>query len=476
MFTLKMGKEKSLLAKFLLFLLVAQIILGLFPQGKVRAAEGSQMRFVSHGQGINLRTGPGIKYKTCGFAENNSYFEGVRQGGWFKVKVNGRPAYMAYNLTMPLDGKEIRYTGAGRANVRRDKTTKSALVKKTYLNDIHIGEREGAWFKTYMNRKPVYIAYNLTSGSEKNYETRRVSGNGINIRSSNSLGNNIVGKLYKNKEIEGVQKGNYFRFTFNERPAYIVYKWTDKLEFEPKGIEDKMELVADFKTFNDNLFYFDHGFEEANYLSKEKMERYAVFNDNYSLKSSENKNITLNVIPKSWVKIVEYRGQGESIIEFNGNKYYVNPHMYRVERIDYSNEYLKNVPFKFKRYICGMQVCSKIGENSAGTYNSVSRHINILDRYKNDMRVIIHEISHGISFNAAGQGKILHNDKKWIDIWEKEWKNTNLYGGTNPCEGFAESFTAFACGSSLHFTEDLKETRPLSYEYMENLINNLPEY
>lgn len=109
MFTLKMGKEKSLLAKFLLFLLVAQIILGLFPQGKVRAAEGSQMRFVSHGQGINLRTGPGIKYKTCGFAENNSYFEGVRQGGWFKVKVNGRPAYMAYNLTMPLDGKEIRY-------------------------------------------------------------------------------------------------------------------------------------------------------------------------------------------------------------------------------------------------------------------------------------------------------------------------------------------------------------------------------
>ncbi len=465
--------KKTKIIHYIIVTMVIYILLGLVGPRMTWARGEREIRFVSHKNGINIRSGPASSYKISGFAENNSYFEGEKVGAWFKVSINGKPAYMSYKLTLPMEGKEVRYTKATRANIRSAKGTKGGLVKKTYQNDIHIGEKDGAWFKTYVDRKPVYIAYNLTSVEEKNFETRRVTGNSINMRSSSSLGNNIVGKLYKNKEISGVKKGNYFRFTYNDRPTYIVYKWTQPKKVKKISKEENLTMMP--RTFSQDLFFFETGFKEINNLTQEKRERYAIVKADYRLEPVDG-GAKLKVIPDCWVKLSNYNPKGKSVVTFNGKSYYIEPSMFNMVEINYSNSYLKNVPFKYKRYISGMQLMDNIGNNAAGTYNSVSKHINILARYKNDMRVIMHELAHGISFNSSTEKVNLHDTDQWLKIWEKEWKNSGCYGATNACEGFAESFTAYTCGSSLHYDKDLKKDKPLSYEYMKNLENTLPEY
>lgn len=515
MYKKRLNKFISLL---LLFLIIFNLSSTILSPSRIEAKENQlEYRFVSNRNGANVRLGKGVNYPIYSFALNNVTLEGVREGAWFKIDDGDKFVYIAYNLTLPFErNMEIRYVKADRANIRSNKTTSSKIVEKTYRNDAYIGSREGAWFKTYIDKKPVYLAYNLTSGNEQAGEYRYVNGNGINIRSKPSANSQIIGRAYLNEELEGIRIGSWFKLEKNGQTGFISYAWTSEDMTRPRFAKvgganirsgpgtgyrslgrtregQKFMGVrqgAWFKTsYQGKTAYIAYNLSlsspkiqvkfkpnRVNYINFNRGQAYGRFNGYHILEGLGPNQTSLTTFEGDLLKIdsINKPRPGFSVVDYMGDKYYAANNAYSLVKMDYKSSYLDSIPFKYRRYVSGLMVVDDLGEDIAGMYNNYSKHIDILEEYRYDEEIIYHEIGHAVSFNADRNGGFLHDSKQWINIWKEEWQGRSGYGSKDEAEGFAEAFTAYICGQAAHYKGNLAMEKPLSYHYMNNLISKLP--
>jgi len=513
---------KKRLNKFITWLLVFLIIFNLsstiLSPARIEAKEGQvEYRFVSNKNGANVRLGKGLNYPIYSFALNNVTLEGVRDGAWFRIDDGDKFVYIAYNLTLPFErNMEIRYVKADRANIRSDKTTSSKIVEKTYKNDSYIGTREGAWFKTFIDKKPVYLAYNLTSPSEMDREYRYVNGNGINIRSKPSANSQIIGRAYLNEELEGIRIGSWFKLEKNGQPGFISYGWTSDDMTKPRfakasGVNIRTGPGTGYKSlgrtregqkfmgvrqgawlktrYKGKPAYIAYNFtlnapkievkfkpNKVNYINFNKGQAYAKFNHYYTLYGMGSNKTSLTTFKGDLLKIDKINSPrpGFTVVDYMGEKYFAPNNSYSLVKMDYKSSYLDLIPFKYRRYVAGLMIVDDLGQDIAGMYNNYSKHIDVLEEYRYDEEIIYHEVGHAISFNADQNGGFLHDSKLWLSIWKDEWQGRSGYGSKDEAEGFAEAFTAYICGEAAHYKGNLAMEKPLSYHYMQNLISKLP--
>ena len=509
--------------RFIAFVLLILFALGLpaytITGSQVDAREEQlEYRFVSNRKGVNIRSGPGENYPLYGYAINNTSFEGVRDGAWFKVDNGDGYVYIAYKFTKPFErDMDIRYIGANRANVRAGKNVNSKLVDRTYKNDTYIGRKNGAWFETFIDGRPVYIAYNLTRQNKIDQEYRYISGNGINIRSAPSTKARIVGKIYLNEEVEGTKIGNWFKIDQEGKTGFISYSWTsDKLNrsryskktganirsgpstsYKSLGrtiegqkfvghkqgawlktkYKGKTAYIAYNLTQSSPGIKLDFQPRRVNFSGINKNKSYARFSDFRMLEPLEAHKSFMPVFSNDLlgVDVVNSSRPGYSILEYYGNRYYAPRTSYNLIKLDYKNSYLDQIPFKYRRYVSGVRVTDGLDDEIAAMYSNYSKHIDTLEEYRYDKEIIYHEVAHGISFNADRRGVFLHDLLQWKNIWKEEWQGRKGYGSENEAEGFAEAFTSYVCGQAAHYHGDLASEKPLSYDYMRSLVRMLPD-
>lgn len=138
----------------------------------------------------------------------------------------------------------------------------------------------------------------------------------------------------------------------------------------------------------------------------------------------------------------------------------------------------KDVKIKFAKDGKDPVFKDKIVENkvAAGFYNYRDRVIYYrLDTMSDSLpRVEYHEIGHAVDFVLLEQ---ISGSQEFIDIWSKEAKRlTTLdYYNSSSQEYFAYSFTLYTLDRTLESKEKFKKLAPLTYEFMENIINSLKE-
>lgn len=511
-----MKKKKTFMAGLLgLFALV--ILGGLVASSALGASGAYEKRFVSNDKGANGRLGPGLKYDKDFRLENNTIVDGRKEGAWFKFDKQGYPLYLSYKLTLPYEkDMETRYVAVSRANVRSKKSVSSAMVKKLTYDAKLLGVREGAWFKIYMNKKPVYLAYSLTKAKPAQEETRYIKGEGIKIRSSPKLGNNVLARAYTNRPVQGIRRGSWFEFSYKGKPAYIAYSWTDDYRQDVFFIkEERMAVRAsrddegrilgwvhkgDSLVGNAGIFWFkfdyrgktgyiylDHLAEEPfldldfkshskNYLSDGSSLDYGRFSSTYLLRSEKREDPDLEVKKGSELEILDYRKNSRSLMTYRGKNYLAPRGSFSYRSLKLDKKILEDIPLKHKRFIRGVNVASSWKDQVAGEYRSDLRLVRIEERFRTSKATLYHELGHSIASGARLDGKRQDQDRLWKSIWAREWEGHDYYGAQDELEAFSEAFTAYQLGFSDHFDGDFRKEKPYSYAYMEELEKELDKY
>ena len=197
---------------------------------------------------LNVRSRATTSSSILGQVYKGNVLEGQKEGNWFKITFNGKTAYVSYQYTSPSTSivTEKRYVTSRQIIVRSKPSSTASTYGFVYKGQEYIGEKIGAWFKINYNGKDAYIAYMFTgSSAPSSQEERQVSSSQLIVRSDKSSTSKILGIIKEGTKITGELEGAWFKFNYDNKTAYVAYKFTESVSSSTKPVEEKEPIVEE---------------------------------------------------------------------------------------------------------------------------------------------------------------------------------------------------------------------------------------
>lgn len=202
---------------------------------------------------VNLRSGAGMKYKVIDVIPNDTEVSLIgKSGGWYKVTYKGKTGYSYKDFfDVKEDAKSektgVVQVGSSRLNVRKDPSTKGAIIGKLYTNTkVTILDETQNWYKIKYKNTTGFVSKTYiktgnvtpTTPTTKKLTTRVNS----NVRSGPSTDYRIIGYLPKGSTVtKKAQCSNkWYQIDYKGKTAYISYKCVDEESDKKTDDNDKV--------------------------------------------------------------------------------------------------------------------------------------------------------------------------------------------------------------------------------------------
>lgn len=224
---------------------------------------------VKTASGLNARKGPSTKFAKIGHIDScvdkylylKANYNG--SGTWYKVKVDGKYAYIngsyvvalgttmyKYGIgTIKADGTNMRssYSSTSSKLATLKKDTKCVLISQVYTN-LKDSATKYRWFKVRYANKTGYIRSDKVSTSYS-YKTNHTNGK-VNIRKGPNTGYSKVGQYEKNTNIRVYLKTIYpggktwYKVKYNGYYRNVLGSYVEKGKVDPATAEqDNLEKI-----------------------------------------------------------------------------------------------------------------------------------------------------------------------------------------------------------------------------------------